>query len=175
MISQNIVRFSVHLVRMLVVDVFCFKMVVIFQKYDEFDIMFNPKVLPKVPSPLIEPLISTDLSKGSAISFLLIFSSFSDYYNMETSGVVSLKRGDVITLWVESKLDANYVINQDSHFSVIMLSEAGGRYASGGQLMLHPAITQRETVMNTFMKVIGWVSNRPQTAPGLFLTGKGCT
>ena len=99
---------------------------------------------------------------------------FSDYYTLAAAGVVKANKGDNISLYVKSEVDAIYDINQDCHFSVIYLTNISSMYASGGQLMLHQSISQKVPQGNIWRKVRNWVSSKAQIAPGLFLTGMLC-
>lgn len=91
---------------------------------------------------------------------------------MVISGVVHLRAGQNISIWLHSSLDASYKISQDSIFSAVYLSPFTSIYGSAAQLMLSESISQNNKDASGWKKVQNWKTTRPNTAIGIFRNGK---
>lgn len=90
---------------------------------------------------------------------------------MVTGGVVKLNKGDTLSVFVHATVDNSFSISPDSSFSVIYLTALDSIYAAGMQLMLSESIVQSVKDASSWKKVRYWVTNRANTAPGVFFHG----
>ena len=91
---------------------------------------------------------------------------------MVISGVIKLKAGQNVSVWLHSSLDQSYSISQDSLFSVVFLSPLSSIYGSATQLMLSESISQNIKDASGWKKIQNWKTSRTNTAPGIFRHGK---
>lgn len=103
---------------------------------------------------------------------LFFFFLSSDFNSLVVSGVVHLRAGQNISIWIHSSLDMSYSISQDSLFSVVYLSPFNSIYGSAAQLMLSESISQNNKDASGWKKVQNWKTTRTNTAPGIFRNGK---
>ena len=96
----------------------------------------------------------------------------SDFNSMVISGVIKLRAGQNISIWLHSSLDMSYSISQDSLFSVVFLSPLTSIYGSAAQLMLSESISQNNKDASGWKKIQNWKTTRTNTAPGIFRNGK---